>query len=89
MVWEAEAAAGADAGRVLGAQNLLVMKLREQEAESQGIVEYGVNEVAGMTQHDLLTWYFDFQAERCGTSTVMTGETLSYLFCVPGSPVVF
>ena len=53
-------------------QNLLVMKLREQEAESQGIVEYGVNEVAGMTQHDLLTWYFDFQAERCGDCAVIT-----------------
>ena len=47
------------------AQNLLVMKLREREAESQGIVEFGANEVAGMTQHDLVTWYFDFQAERC------------------------
>jgi len=46
-------------------QNLLVMKLREREAESQGIVEFGANEVAGMTQHDLVTWYFDFQAERC------------------------
>ncbi len=41
------------------------MKLREREAESQGIVEFGANEVAGMTQHDLVTWYFDFQAERC------------------------
>ena len=52
------------------AQNLLVMKLREREAESQGIVEFGANEVAGMTQHDLVTWYFDFQAERCAKSVI-------------------
>ena len=44
------------------------MKLREREAESQGIVEFGANEVAGMTQHDLVTWYFDFQTERCALS---------------------
>ena len=46
------------------------MKLREREAESQGIVEFGANEVAGMTQHDLVTWYFDFQAERCAAVTL-------------------
>lgn len=47
------------------AQNLLVQKLREQEADSQGLVQFGANEVAGMTQHDLITWYLEFQAERC------------------------
>ena len=48
-------------------QNLLVQKLREQERDSQGIVQFGVNEVAGMTQHDLINWYLTFQAERCAT----------------------
>lgn len=51
-------------------QNLLVQKLRECEAESQNIVQFGANEVAGMTQHDLITWYLQFQAERCAPAKI-------------------
>ena len=45
-------------------QNLLVMKLREMETRGEASVTVNDVEVAGMTQHDLITWYFDYQVQR-------------------------
>lgn len=46
-------------------QNLLVMKLREVEETGGGTsAAIGSIEVAAMSQHDLITWYFDYQTSR-------------------------
>jgi len=46
-------------------QNLLVMKLREVEETGGGATAtVGSLEVAAMTQHDLISWYFDYQTAR-------------------------
>lgn len=46
-------------------QNLLVMKLTELEEAGGGAnAAIGDFEVAAMTQHDLITWYFDYQTAR-------------------------
>ena len=46
-------------------QNLLVMKLREVEETGGGATAtVGSLEVAAMTQHDRISWYFDYQTAR-------------------------
>lgn len=46
-------------------QNLLIMKLREIEETGGGTqAAIGSIEVAAMSQHDLITWYFDYQTSR-------------------------
>ena len=46
-------------------QNLLVMKLKELEETGDGeSATVGDVEVASMSQHTLITWYFDYQTER-------------------------
>jgi hypothetical protein len=49
---------------VSAAQNLLVMHLRQREEAGEGLVAFGENTVSALRQHDLLTWYFETQAER-------------------------
>lgn len=46
-------------------QNLLVMRLKEaEEGEGRTSATIGTIEVAAMSQHDLITWYFDYQTSR-------------------------
>ena len=46
-------------------QNLLITRLRELEVSGQASgALVGDVEVAAMTQHDLVTWYFDYQTSR-------------------------
>jgi hypothetical protein len=53
-------------------QAVLLLRLRQvqEEAEDAGdeskLLEFGVNRVAGARQRDLITWYFDLLADRCG-----------------------
>lgn len=46
-------------------QNLLVMKLREMEGTHDGhSASVGMLDEPAMTQHQLITWYFDYQTAR-------------------------
>ena len=43
-----------------------LMKLREMEGTSEGqSAVVGTVAVPAMTQHELITWYFDYQTARC------------------------
>jgi hypothetical protein len=50
---------------------VLLLRLRQvqEEAEDGGdasaLLEFGVNQVAGARQRDLIAWYFDLLADRC------------------------
>ncbi len=49
---------------------MLLLHLRQvqEEAEAAGddgaMLDYGINRVAGSPQRSLVSWYFDFLAER-------------------------
>jgi hypothetical protein len=49
----------------VGAQELLVMRLQQEERAGRLGSMVGDTPVAGLKQHELLEWYFDHQTERC------------------------
>lgn len=62
-------------------QAVLLLRLRQvqEEAEDGGddsaLLEFGVNQVAGARQRDLIAWYFDLLADRCAPPHPTPGES--------------
>ena len=63
----------------MAVQNLLIMRLRELEgAEGGQSATVGELQVAALTQHELVTWYFDYQASRWGTARIHAITALAF-----------
>lgn len=61
------------AGNARCAQDILVMRFREEEAAGRLGAAVGDTPVAGIAQHALLAWYFQRQAERYAASRTHAG----------------
>lgn len=69
---------------------MLLLRLRQvqEEAEDGGddsaLLEFGVNQVAGARQRDLIAWYFDLLADRCAPPHVpAAGRSLGLIAMPP------